>query len=689
MGRRAVILAGLTLFGSAAVAQQRQAREPNMHAVAPVHESIVIIAAPLDPRIEYRSAEAFREMLFSRDDQVFHLLNAGVNAGQHEGGGKSLEIRRFGFNLDHGGASGGLRVTVDNVQQNQATQGHGQGYLGSLKSLSPELIDEVSLINGPFSAEHGDFSGLGVVQIRLRETMPHAWTFRLQGGSFDTARGLVAWSPNLARRDALLAYEGAYSNGPFLKPLGYERHNITGNYSWAPSEGRRWGLKWQGGTNGFQSSGQLPLDEVAAGRLSRFGSLSEGDGGRVQQGRLGLYFSQELDAGAVFKADGWIERSLFDLYSNFTFALNNPILGDAIQQHDSRLSQGGSLQYLRPQFFDFGSGTLTVGGSFLATQNNIDLRRVIDRDPFEVQGSAHAAVTSGGGFVQENIQLANGKIAFGGGLRWDMFRYAVTDQVEPRFSGAHVAAALQPKANFSFRPWAAHPFEAFVNYGRGVSSIDARSAARNPEGPRIATIDFLQAGWKHRLGERFSVLANYFLIRPSRQLVYIPDDGSIELAGPSQSHGFEVKTSFAITRRISFDGGLTKVLNAYFRDVLPRVYLDSAPRFAANAALTVAGLRGWSGSLRMRAINHYRLDGNDPSLLAAGHTVFDLALRRRLTSTIDLNLAVDNMLGRNYWETQNHFLSQLPGQQPQERIHATPGYGRTVSLGLTVRLGEK
>jgi hypothetical protein len=28
-----------------------------------------------------------------------HVLGSGINAGQPEGGGKSLEIRRFGFNL--------------------------------------------------------------------------------------------------------------------------------------------------------------------------------------------------------------------------------------------------------------------------------------------------------------------------------------------------------------------------------------------------------------------------------------------------------------------------------------------------------------------------------------------------------------------------------------------------------------
>jgi outer membrane receptor protein involved in Fe transport len=185
------------------------------------------------------------------------------------------------------------------------------------------------------------------------------------------------------------------------------------------------------------------------------------------------------------------------------------------------------------------------------------------------------------------------------------------------------------------------------------------------------------------------LLTDFFLIQPSNQLVYIPDDGSIEFSDPSRSYGFEVKTSVGLTRMLSFDAGLTKVLNAYFRSTGPRVYLDSAPRFTANAALTLADWRGWSGSLRMRAINHYRLDGEDPSIVASGHTVFDLAFARHIGRGVEMNFGVDNLLGRDYWETQNFFASQLPGQPPIERIHATPAYGATVVVGITLRFAEK
>ena len=86
----------------------------------------------------------------------------------------------------------------------------------------------------------------------------------------------------------------------------------------------------------------------------------------------------------------------------------------------------------------------------------------------------------------------------------------------------------------------------------------------------------------------------------------------------------------AIRCPFSLNGGLTKIANAFYKGGSHREYVDSAPHFVANAALTLAGWHGWSGSLRMRAINHYRLDRDDPSIVASGHTVLDLGLARQI-----------------------------------------------------------
>ena len=133
----------------------------------------------------------------------------------------------------------------------RARKGHGQGYLGSLKSLTPELVEGVDIINGPFSAEYGDFSGLGVVHIRTRESMPDVWTVRLQGGSFGSERGFFSFSPELTHGDALFAYEGSHTDGPFQSPLRYTRHNLTGSFTQRLNPRRSVGFKYNVGLERF------------------------------------------------------------------------------------------------------------------------------------------------------------------------------------------------------------------------------------------------------------------------------------------------------------------------------------------------------------------------------------------------------------------------------------------------------
>ena len=91
----------------------------------------------------------------------------------------------------------------------------------------------------------------------------------------------------------------------------------------------------------------------------------------------------------------------------------------------------------------------------------------------------------------------------------------------------------------------------------------------------------------------------------------------------------------------------------------------------------------------MRAINHYRLDGEDGSIRAEGHTVWDLGVSRRIRRGVEFNFTVDNMLDRSYYETQNYFESRLPGQAPVSRIHGTPGFPLTATVGVSFRIGGK
>jgi len=657
--------------------------------VADQSTSMVISAGVLEPAVDMRNAEVFNKTLFTRDDQMLQQMDAGISAGQHEGGGKSLEIRRFGFNLDHGGVNGGLKVMVDDVQQNQGTQGHGQGYLGALKALSPELIGEVSIINGPFSAEYGDFSGLGVVQIRQRESLPDELTVRFQGGNFNAWRGFMAYSPDVQHVDSYLAYEGSYTDGPFLNPGRYRRDNVNGNFATTLSGRQKIGYRLLYGRNDFYSSGQIPLDQVAAGLLNRYGYNDPTDGGKVWLGTASTYYIKSFANGDVLRADGFVNRNLFDLYSNFTFFLFDPVHGDGFQQHDSRLTEGATAQYTHASRVGPVTALLTAGANYHDDQINVGLYPRLGRDPLGVTTRADARITNGAGYVQESLSLLNGRLILTGGLRLDAFRWDVKDRVNPLAGGVESAGRWQPKSSLAFTPFRRLPVTLYANYGRGINSVDARAVVQRPDRTRVATTDFYQVGASSRFG-RVSFSADGFLIDHSNEMVYVPDDGSFEFNGPSRAYGYEAKTSIELTHHLSLNGGLTKIGNAFYLGGDHRVYVDSAPHMTANAALTMTSWMGWSGSLRLRAINHYRLDGEDPSIVATGSTIWDLSLARPLRRGVELSLSFDNLLNKDYYETQNYFVSRiLPDAPAVARIHGTPGYPLTAAVGLTYRLHGK
>lgn len=679
------------------------------YVVPPINETVTIQGDTLSPDLEIRNDTVYRNFLFNRDDQLIQSLNAGINAGQHEGGGKSLEVRRFGFNTDHGGVNGGLKIVVDNIQQNQGTQGHGQGYLGSLKSLSGELVDDVTIINGPFSAAYGDFSGLGVVQIRQRESFPNQLTLRIQGGSFDTFRTFFAFSPQIKKVDSFIAYEFSFTNGPFENPLKYRRDNVTGNFTYKFNEKTALGFKFNYGRNYFTSSGQIPLDLVGSGELDRFGFIDADNGGRVGLGTFGTYFRKEFSSGATFKADAFVGRSLFDLFSNFTFFLADPIYGDEIQQHDSRLQEGANVQFLQPYKLFGEQALVTVGGNFLANQINVGLYPSIDRNPNRkflpeninnpnvLLTSAQANVNNYAAYIQNGIGFFNGHLRLEAGLRFDFFTFDVNgfelSDVRTNLAGKKSAGKFQPKLAIAWSPFDTFPITFYGNYGRGISSQDARGIIRNADAPKLATTDFYQAGTSYN-SNRFSAVFSAFLIDRSNEQVYIPDDGSIEFAGRSRSYGFEIRSSVRVNRYLSFNGGLTQVINAFYPGQFTadnrRIVVDSAPRTVGNAGLVISEYYGFNASLNWRHVSRYRLDGEDRSILASGNDVVDFYLSKRLKKWVDFNVSIDNLLNKKYFETQNLFESRVcPTCNAATRIHATPGYPFTISFGLTFRFFAK
>lgn len=411
-----------------------------------------------------------------------------------------------------------------------------------------------------------------------------------------------------------------------------------------------------------------------------------------RQARLGAlagYYRKQFSNGDSFKVDAFFGRSLFDLYSNFTFYLVNPVTGDAIQQHDSRAQEGVNTQYLHNFRIASARAVLAAGATFDADEINVGLYPRIGRMPIGVTTRSLLFIPNVAPYAQQSLDFFNGRLHLEAGLRWDYFHWRDDDLVNPVTSGVLAANRFQPKAAVAFSPSRAIPLTLSFNYGRGINTQDARGIIERPDSPRIATTDFSQAGIAYNRS-RLSLSADAFLIDRSNEEVYIPDDGTFEFKGPSRSYGYEGKSAFRLNAFLSLNGSLTQVTQSFYLGTSPRLYVEDAPHNVASAGLTLSGWRGVFSSLRWRHIGNYRLDELDPTIRASGIDVVDLALSKTLRHWVDLNFDIDNLADKRYYETQNYFESRVTPSTPALfRVHGTPGYPFGVIAGLTFHFFPK
>ena len=85
----------------------------------------------------------------------------------------------------------------------------------------------------------------------------------------------------------------------------------------------------------WNSTDQVPDRAIAAGLIPRFGNLDATDGGTTARHSLVGDF-QHTSAAAVTRATAFVSRYRLNLFSNFTYALDDPVRGDQFEQADRR-----------------------------------------------------------------------------------------------------------------------------------------------------------------------------------------------------------------------------------------------------------------------------------------------------------------------------------------------------------------
>ncbi len=242
----------------------------------------------------------------------------GLFIAQHAGGGKAEQMFLRGFDLDHGTD---INISVDGMPVNMVSHAHGQGY-ADLHFLQPEVIENIDFDKGLYDMSKGDLATAGYVAFKTRDRMPSQASVEI--GMHDYQRYRASMSL-IDRENESLYFAGAFlsDNGFFDSPQHLKRLNVMTKYTrW--NENSRFNIIASHFNSSWNASGQIPERAVDNGTIGWFGSLDASEGGSTSRSNLQFIHKLYRPDGATVNSDFYISYYTFDLFSDFTFQLNDP-----------------------------------------------------------------------------------------------------------------------------------------------------------------------------------------------------------------------------------------------------------------------------------------------------------------------------------------------------------------------------
>jgi hypothetical protein len=615
------------------------------------------------------------------------LLEAvpGVIISQHSGEGKANQYYLRGFNLDHGTD---FSTTVAGLPINFPTHAHGQGY-SDLNFLIPELVSGVQFKKGPYSAQDGDFSAAGSANVNYASSLPEP-AVSLSVGQHGWGRFFAAASPRVAGATLLTAVEVNRNDGPWDLPDRYRKLNGVVRYSRGDARnafsvtGLFYAARWN-------ATDQVPAREVDSGRLSRFGYIDPTDGGRTARYSV-VAELQRTSVDALTRVTAYASRYRLNLFSNFTFLLDDPVSGDQFEQADRRWVTGGRLAHTRKLRIGGRVGEGTVG---IQLRNDdipvVGLYHTQARQRLATTREDDVVQTSAGVFADHELRWLSW-LRTTGGVRVDGYRFAVSSN-DAANSGSRRAALVSPKGGAIVGPWKGT--EIYVNAGLGYHSNDARGATttRDPKTgePAFAVTPLVratgaEAGLRSVAIPRVQTTVAVWRLDLASELLFVGDAGTTEASRPSERYGIEWTNYARIAPGITVDGDIAWS-RARFADADPAGrFIPGAAETIVSAGLTVAPARGFFGSVRLRYFGPRPLIEDD-SVRSQATTLVNGQFGYHLTPRMHLLIDAFNLANSTASDIDYFYASRLAGEPPEGAVdrHFHPALPRSVRAVLRIQ----
>ncbi|MDX8120817.1 TonB-dependent receptor [Janthinobacterium sp. GMG2] len=621
----------------------------------------------LDARTSYRPGE---------------LLEAvpGLIVSQHSGEGKANQFYLRGFNLDHGTD---LRTTVDEMPVNQRSHGHGQGWT-DLNFLIPELAMRLDYKKGPYSAAQGDFSSAGAASVVYANRLTQGIA-SVGVGQNGFRRALLADTLDAGDGSLLYALEAQRNDGPFTQPDRYRKRNGVLRYSegYANNGFNVTAMAYDASWN---ATDQIPLRAVQDGTLGRFDAIDASDGGKAQRYSLSGAWRQTTDDMSS-KVSAYVIANRLALFSNFTYAMDDPDNGDQFAQPDRRVTAGLDASHTWHRHTDRGSSDTTIGLQLQNDNIHNGLYNTRQRQTVSTTRQDHI-VESSIGVYGENSTRWSRWLRTVAGLRADAYRFDVRSD-RPENSGKASDHLFSPSLSVIAGPW--RDTEAYINIGNGFHSNDARGTTITVDPKTGEAADKVTPLVRSRgleLGLRSAAVAglqtslSLYRLDFDSELLFIGDAGATEAGRPSRRYGIEFSSYYKAARWLSLDLDLAYA-RARSRGSDPAGdFIPGAIEGVAQLAMTVTPPGPWSGSLRLRYFGPRPLVEDNSVRSSAS-----VGLNGRIAYQIDKTLRVEvegyNLANRRDSAIDYYYASRLPGEaQPVDDIHFHPVESRSLRLTL-------
>lgn len=606
----------------------------------------------------------------------------GMVVTQHSGSGKANQYFLRGFNLDHGTD---FSTSIDGMPVNMRTHGHGQGYT-DLNFIIPELIKGINYQKGPYQGTQGDFSTAGSAEFSLMSVVPQPFV-KLELGENGYQRAVAGGNHKTDQGNFAFGAQWQKYDGPWTDVSeNVNKKNLFTRYQQALGDGML-NITFLGYDNTWNAADQIPERAISSGLIDPLGSLDTTVGGESSRYSLSMNW-QNTD----WSLSAYVIDSSLDLYSNFTYFLDDPINGDQFEQVDERKIYGGNLT----RSFSFNTDDIHVHQKLgLDAQFDdiaeVGLYKTKARERLSTVRTDAVDEYSVSAFYTADAYLGDSWIV-NGSIRHDYLSVDVNSDLAAN-SGKDNDQITSLKAGLSYL--INYKWQAYTNIGQSFHSNDARGVVISVDpttGDSAEPVDLLVRGQGGEVGLRVSSTDKYnaslslWWLENDSELVFVGDAGSTEASRASQRKGIEFASNIWLAEQLTADLELAWTHSRFSESAEDEGnYIDGSLPFVASLGFNWQVSPQLHSSLRIRHFGKRTLDSFNQTQ-SNSFTVVNANAQYQLDDW-QFDLSVLNLFDSKDHDIDYLYTSRLDGEaaEGEEDIHFHPIEPRTLRVGATYR----